>query len=109
MTADKHKLVVAHAIGGPLEVILKTYRLVVLVSAEERNVEVVARVLEVVWVPTEEGNGELRREDQPYVVVFLVLIKVIDRARVERDHIAAQPGGLVAFSFKLRLGSALGG
>ena len=51
--------------------------LVVLVDAEERDVEAEPRVLEVVDVAAEEPDLLLRREDQPHVGVAAVAVEVV--------------------------------
>ena len=81
--------------------------LVVLVDAEEADVEIVARVGEVVGIAAEEGDVKFGREHQPHVGVLLVLVEVIDFARVERDHVAAQAGGGGAILFDRAHGDAL--
>ena len=53
-------------------IVLELRRLAVLVGAEEADVEVVARVLEVVRIAAEEGDVELGGEHQADVGVFLV-------------------------------------
>ena len=75
---------------APLEEVRRVNRLAVLVDAEETDVEVEARILEVVGVAAEEGDGVLRREDEADIGVFLVAVQVILAALVERDHVAAQ-------------------
>ena len=62
-------------------------RLVVLVDAEEADVEVVARVLEVIRVAAEEGGLLLRGEDDADVGVLLERVEVVLPAGVERDHV----------------------
>ena len=75
---------------APLQVVLDLGRLAVLVDAEEADVEVVARILEVVRIAAEEGDLLLRGEDQAHVGVLLEAIEVILAALVERDDVAAQ-------------------
>ena len=85
--------------GAPLQEMLDLGRLAVLVDAEEADVEIVARVLEVVRVAAEEGDVLLRGEDQPHVGVFLVAIEMVQAALVQRDHVAAQAGLVERFFF----------
>ena len=59
------------AVRAPLQVVLDLGRLAVLVDAEEADVEVVARVLEVVRVAAEEGDLLLGGEDEADVGVLL--------------------------------------
>ena len=84
---------------APLQIVLELGRLAVLVDAEEADVEIVARILEVVRVAAEEGDVLLRREDQPHVGVLLVAVEMVLPALVERDHVAAQPGLVERFLF----------
>ena len=67
------------AVLAPLQVVLDLGRLVVLVDAEEADVEVVARILEVVRVAAEEGDLLLRGEDQADVGVLLEAVEVVLR------------------------------
>ncbi len=79
-------------VRAPLEVMRGTGGLAVLVGAEEADVEVVARVFEVVGVAAEEGDVELGGEDEPDVGVLLEGVEVILAPLVERDDVAPQPG-----------------
>ena len=92
MPGNEHQLPVLRAGSAPLQVIRGLDRLAVLVRAEEADVQVIARILEVVGIAAEEGDGQLRREDQPHVRVFLVPVEVV-LASLEQSHdIAAQSG-----------------
>ena len=71
MAGDEDQLVVRDAVLAPLQIVLDLGRLVVLVDAEEADVEVEARVLEVVRVAAEEGDLLLGREDEADVGVLL--------------------------------------
>ena len=90
MAGDESEIALARAVRRPFEVVLGARRLVVLVGAQEGDVEVVAGEVEVVGVAAEEGDGELGSEHQPHVLEALVAIEVVDAAVVERDHVAAQ-------------------
>ena len=92
MAGDEHQFAVARAGLAPLQVMRRLRGLAVLVGAEQADVEVEARVLEVVRVAAEEGDLLFGREDQPDVGVFLVAVEVILAALVEGDHVAAQAG-----------------
>ena len=95
MAGDEDQFVVAGPVLAPFQVVLDLGRLVVLVDAEEADVEVVARILEVVGIAAEEGDLLLRGEDQADVGVLLVAIEVILAALVEGDDVAAAGSGLV--------------
>ena len=77
-------------------------RRVVLVDAEQREVEIVAREGEVVGIAAEERHLLLGREDEPDVGVLLVAVEPVLRALVERDDVGAQAGLVEAFLFDLR-------
>ena len=85
---DEDEVAVLRTGGAPLQVMSGPRGLAVLVGAEEADVEVVARVLEVVGVAAEEGDGELGGEDEPDVGVFLEGVEVVAAAVVERDDVA---------------------
>ena len=93
---------------APFQVMLDLGRLVVLVDAEEADVEIVARILEVVRVAAVKGDLLLRGEDQPDVGVLFEAIKVILPALVERDHVAAQAGLVERFLLDLGHDGAAG-
>ena len=61
--------------GIPAEVVLDLRRLAVFVGAEEADVEVVARIFEVVRVAAEEGDVELGGEDEPDVGVCFICVE----------------------------------
>ena len=71
VAGDEDEFVLLAAVRAPLQVVLDLDRLVVLVDAEEADVEVVARVLEVVRVAAEEGDLLLGGEDEADVGVLL--------------------------------------
>ncbi len=96
---QEHQFPVVRTFAAPLQIVIHFDRNAVFVSAEERDVQVVARILEVVRIAAEKGDIELRREHQPHVGVLLVAIEMILAAVVKRDHIAAQPGTVERFLF----------
>ena len=85
------------ALGGaglrPLQVVRGLRGLAVFVRPEERDVEVPARVGEVVVVAAEVGNLLLGREHEAHVGVFLVAVEPVLAAAVEGDDLALQAGG----------------
>ena len=83
--------------GIPLQVVLAVDRLAVLVNAEQRHVEVVARIGEVVRIAAEESDLLFRREHQAHVGVLLVAVEPVFAALVERNHVGAQAGLLLGF------------
>ena len=75
-----------------MKVVLEMRRLIIFVYAEERDVQIVTRVGEVIGVTAKKSDAELRRKDQAHIDVFLVLVQVVNRAGVERHDVAAQAG-----------------
>jgi hypothetical protein len=92
----EHQLVVARARGRELEEGLRVDGRAVLVGAEERDVEVVARVREVVGVAAEERDRLLGGEHEAHVRVLLVAVEPVLGPPVELDHLAPQAGFLQA-------------
>ncbi len=77
-------------------------RLAVFVGAEDADIEIEARILEVVRIAAVKGDLLLGREDEPDVVVTFVAIQIVDAALVERDHVGAKTG--LVFALLLDLG-----
>ena len=92
MTGDKHEFAVLRPRGGELQVGLNLRWLAVLVSAEETDIEIVARKLEVVWVAAVKGDLRFWGEDEAHVRVFLEAIEMIRPALPERHDVRAQAG-----------------
>ena len=82
-------------------------RLVVLIDPEERDVEIVAWIREVVGIAAEECDVEFRRKHQADIRILLVLVKVVDLSGVEGNDIATQPSRRGTVFFHLRHGGAL--
>ncbi len=83
--------------GAPFQVMLDLGRLAVFVGPKEADIQIVARVFEIVGVAAEKRDLLFRREDEPHVGVFLITVQVISAAVIERNHVAAQPGGVERF------------
>ena len=81
--------------------------LVVFVDPEKCDVQIVTGIGEVVGISTEECYVKFWSENQAHVGVLLVLVQVIDLARVEDDDIAAQACGRAAVFFDMGHGGAL--
>ena len=73
--------------------------LAIFVSAEDADIEIVAWILEVIGIAAVERRLLLGREDDPHIVVAFVAIQIVDAALIERDHIGAQPGRVLALFF----------
>ena len=71
-------------------------RLAILVYAEERHVEVVARISKVVRISPVKGRLLLGSEHQAHVGVGLVPVKPVLAAVVKRHHVRAQAGFVLA-------------
>ena len=99
MSADKNQVAFFHPMLRKLQIVFRVRRLAVFIHAEERDIQVVPRIGEVVRIASEKRHVEFRREHQPYVGIFFVLIQVIHRPRIQRHHVAAKP---IARTFFLR-------
>src|SRR5260370_32104907 len=74
----------------PLEVVFSPDRLAVFINVKQCQVEIVTSISKVVRIASEEGNLELRRENQTHVRVFLVAIQIVLATLVPRTQVAAQ-------------------
>src|SRR6185369_8737462 len=90
MTGDENEFAVARARRREAEKILYRRRLAILVGAEQANIQIVARELEVVGIAAVERNLLLRREYQSHVGVAFEAIQMIRAALPKRDDIGAQ-------------------
>src|SRR5207248_3652586 len=86
----------------PFQEMLHLGRLPVFVSAENTDIEIKARVLEVIRVAAIKSNLLFWREDEPHVVVTLETIKVIRAALIKGDDVRAQSCFFFALFFDLR-------
>ncbi len=77
--------------------VVRVERPAVVVDAEEANIEVVARELEVVGIAAERGHVPVRREDEAYVGIFLVAVEIVARAAEKGDDVAREPGAVERF------------
>src|SRR5207249_2001294 len=96
VTGDERQIALFCWCFGEWKKVGELRRLAVLVDAHERDVEVIARELEVVGVAAEERDGELGREDEPHVLPALVLVERVLAAVVEGDDVAAHGGARAA-------------
>ena len=102
MAADEGQFVLGGAVGAPLEIMFRVGGLAVLVGAEDADVQVEARVLEIVRVAAVKRDALLGREDQPHVGVTLEAVEMVRAALVQRDHVGAQAGLVLATLFRCR-------
>src|SRR6266567_9442915 len=102
MTANERELAILRPIRIPFQEVLDLRRLAVFVGAEDTDIEIEARVIEIVRVAAVKSDLLFGSKDKPYVVVTLETIKVIGAALVKRDHVGTQSSLLFAFSFDIR-------
>ena len=99
MTGDEDKVALLGSGGAPAEEVGGLGRLPVFVGPEEGDIEAETRILEIVRVPTVEGDLLVWSEDESDVGVALVAIEVISTALIEGDDVAAEAGFLKGFLF----------
>ncbi len=90
MTGDENQIAIFDAGFRPLQVVVEMDGLVVLVDTEEGDVQVIAREGEVVGIAAKKCRIKFRRKYEAHVGVLLVLVEVVNFARVERNHVAAE-------------------
>ena len=98
IAGDEHQLAIGRALRIPLEIVLALDGPAVLIHAEQREIQVVAGIREVVGIAAKERDLLLRREDDPHIRVFLVAIQPVFPALIERDHVGAEAGLFQAFA-----------
>src|SRR3954447_7977344 len=72
-------------------------RLAVLVSPEDADIEIVARVFEIIRIAAVKRDLLFRSKHQSDVIVSLVAVKMIQPALIERNDIRPQSGLLLTF------------
>ena len=102
VSADEGQFAIRRPFRVPLQEILGLRRLAILVGAEDADIEIEARILEVVRIAAVKGDLLLGREDEPDIVVTFVAIQIVDAALVERDHVGAKTS--LVFALLLDLG-----
>ena len=90
ISGDKDEIAGLGSGGRPLEVVVEVHGLAVLIDAEVGDVEVVARILEVIAVAAEERHLRLRSKDDAHVGVLFVLVQVVHSAGIEGYDVAAE-------------------
>ncbi len=98
MAGDEHQLPIGRALRIPLEIVLAPNGLPILIHAEQREIQVVARVCEVVGIAAEERDLLLRRKNNPHIGVLLVAIQPVFPALIQRHHVGAEAGLLQALA-----------
>ncbi len=95
MAGNKNQVAVRRALGREAEKMFHLRGLAVFVSAEETDVQVEARKLEIVHVAAEERDLLFGREHEPHVGVTLELIQMIRATLPERDDIRPHSGAIL--------------
>src|SRR4029077_15997114 len=80
ISGDEYKLAIHSSWSAPLQVVCALDRQVLLIHPEEADVEIVARIFEIIRVASKECCILLGREDQPHIGVFLVAIQMVRAA-----------------------------
>src|SRR5207247_2806145 len=75
------------------------YRQYIFVNAKKSDIEIVACILEIVGITSEESHLLLGCEDQPHVIVTFVSVKMICAALIQRDYVRSESGFIFAFLF----------
>src|SRR5512141_2359650 len=81
---DEDQLAVLDTFPAPAKKIGRLGWAIVLIGAEERHVEAITRIVEVVRIAAECGDAIFGREDQTNVRVLLVPVKMVRPSRIQR-------------------------
>ena len=101
MAGHKDEILIQSTFGVPLEIVLGVKRFAVFIDAEQRHVQIVPGIGEVVGVAAEKGNLLLGREDEADIGVLFVAIEPVFPALIQGDDVGAQTGLLLAVAFNL--------
>ena len=107
MAGDEDQISLRDSLGRPFQIIVEVSRLVVLVYAEEGDIEIVPGKGEVVGIAPEKRDIKLRREHQPHISVLLILVQVVNLSGIENHDVAAQSRAGSAVFLDLRHSGAL--
>jgi len=99
MPRHKDQFAIGGAGGIPFQIILRVDRLAVLVNAEQRHIQVVARIREIVGVAAEEGGLVFGCEYQPHIGILPITVKPVFAALIQRHDVGTQARLLQAFAF----------
>ncbi len=72
-------------------------RLIILIDAEEADIEIVTRIFKVIGIPSKEADIRFRRKDQPHIGIALIAVERILAPLEKRHYVAAQTGRLQRF------------
>ena len=109
MSRDEDQFPICGTVGTPFQIVLDLSRLPILVNPEETNIQIVARVLEIVRIAAIERDLLFGSENQPHISVFLEPVKLVGSSLVEGNDIAAQPRFIERFLLDGGLHRAAGG
>src|SRR4030095_2932338 len=108
MPGDENQITFLRARGGPLEVVRRLHRLIVLVNADERHVDVESWKVEVVRIAAEKRCLKFRNKHETNVRVLFVAIKIVLTTLVKRDDVGTHSSRFQGFTFDRRNLSASG-
>ena len=76
-------------------------RLTIFVGAEDTDIEIEARIFEVIGITAVKGDLLFRREDEPDIIVAFISIQIVVAALIEGYHVRAQTGLVFALLLDL--------
>src|SRR5262249_29561646 len=92
MSRNEYQLAFGGAFLAPFEIVVGLGGFVVFINSEERHVQVVPRIGEIVGVAAEKGYLLFRSEYQTEIGKFLVAVKPILATLVQSDYVRAKAG-----------------
>ena len=90
MTCYENKLALFRALRREFQMVVRMHGLALFIDAHQRHVYVVTREVEIIGIAAKERSLKFRHEDQTHIRIFLVAIKIVAPALIERDDIRAQ-------------------
>ena len=85
--ANKNQFAVGRPLGIEFKKVLDLRWLAIFVNAEQADIEIVARILEIVGITAEESHLLFGGEDQADVVIALVSIEMVRAALIQGNDI----------------------
>ena len=89
---DEHGLALLGRRARPGQMRGRRHGLAVLVKPHEREIEIVAREIEIVRIAAEERGLHFGREHQPHVGIFAVDVELVLAALIQADDLATVVG-----------------
>src|SRR6185369_885055 len=99
MAGNENQIAFFRARGGPLEVMRRLHRLIVLVDTDERHVDVESWKVEVVRIAAKKRCLEFRNKHETNVRVLLVAIKIVLTTLVKRDDVGTHSSRFQRLAF----------